>query len=117
MAHQFIAQLEDKIKDAVFGNVGSELVFRVGVQDAEFLVKQFEPAFNQNDLINIDNFNAYAKILINGQTSKPFNLKVGTASWSGGNKELAEKLKEYSRMKYGQDRQGIEDDIFKRLRA
>jgi len=117
MAHQFIAQLEDKIKDAVFGNVGSELVFRVGVQDAEFLVKQFEPAFNQNDLINIDNLNAYAKILINGQTSKPFNLKVGTASWNGGNKELAEKLKEYSRMKYGQDRQTIEDDIFKRLRA
>jgi hypothetical protein len=117
MAHQFIAQLEDKIKDAVFGNVGSELVFRVGVQDAEFLVKQFEPAFNQNDLINIDNLNAYAKILINGQTSKPFNLKVGTASWNGGNKELAEKLKEYSRMKYGQDRGGIEEDIFKRLRA
>lgn len=117
MAHQFIAQLEDKIKDAVFGNVGSELVFRVGVQDAEFLVKQFEPAFNQNDLINIDNLNAYAKILINGQTSKPFNLKVGTASWNGGNKELAEKLKEYSRMKYGQNRQAIEDDIYRRLRA
>ncbi len=117
MAHQFIAQLEDKIKDAVFGNVGSELVFRVGVQDAEFLVKQFEPAFNENDLINIDNLNAYAKILINGQTSKPFNLRIGTTSWGGGSKELAEKLKEYSRTKYGQDRQGIEDDIFKRLRA
>ncbi len=117
MAHQFIAQLEDKIKDAVFGNVGSELVFRVGVQDAEFLVKQFEPAFDQNDLINIDNLNAFAKILINGQTSKPFNLKIGTTSWGGGNKELAEKLKEYSRMKYGQERQAIEDDIFKRLRT
>ena len=63
MAHQFIAQLTDKIKDAVFGNVGSMLVFRVGVQDAEFLVKQFEPVFNQNDLMNIDNLNAYAKIL------------------------------------------------------
>jgi len=118
MAHQFIAQLEDKIKDAVFGNVGSELVFRVGVQDAEFLVKQFEPAFNENDLINIDNLNAYAKILINGQTSKPFNLKIATALWwGGGNKELAEKLKEYSRTIYGQDRQAIEDDIYKRLRT
>ena len=117
MAHQFIAQLEDKIKDAVFGNVGSELVFRVGVQDAEFLVKQFEPAFNQNDLMNIDNLNAYAKILINGQTSKPFNVKIGTTSWGGGNKELSEKLKQYSRMKYGQERQAIEDDIFRRLRS
>lgn len=117
MAHQFIAQLEDKIKNAVFGNVGSELVFRVGVQDAEFLVKQFEPAFNENDLVNIDNLNAYAKILINGQTSKPFNLKIATTSWGGGDKALAEKLKEYSRTKYGQDRQVIEDDIYRRLRA
>jgi hypothetical protein len=118
MAHQFIAQLDEKIRDAVFGNVGSELVMRVGVQDAEFLVKQFEPAFSQNDLMNVDNLNALAKILINGQTSKPFNVKVGTAVWwGGGNKELAEKLKEYSRMKYGQERQAIEDDIYKRLRT
>jgi hypothetical protein len=116
MAHQFIGQLTDTIKAAVFGNVGSELVMRVGVEDAEFLVKQFEPVFNQNDLINIDNFNAYAKILVNGQTSKPFNMQIGKASWNGGNKELAEKLKEYSRLKYGMDRQAIEDDIYKRLR-
>jgi len=67
MAHQFIAQLDEKIRDAVFGNVGSELVMRVGVQDAEFLVKQFEPAFSQNDLMNVDNLNALAKILINGR--------------------------------------------------
>jgi len=116
MAHQFIAQLTEKIRDAVFGNVGSMIVFRVGVQDAEFLVKQFEPVFSQNDLLNIDNLNAYAKILINGETSKPFNMKILTTSWNAGNKELAEKLKEYSRMKYGQDRQTIEAEIYKRLR-
>jgi hypothetical protein len=117
MAHQFIGQLTDTIKAAVFGNVGSELVMRVGAEDAEFLVKQFEPVFNQNDLINIDNFNAYAKILVNGQTTKPFNLKVGTQSWAPGNKELVAKYKEYSRLKYGMDRQAIEDDIYKRLRT
>jgi hypothetical protein len=116
MAHQFIAQLTDNIKNAVFGNVGSMAVFRVGAQDAEFLVKQFEPVFNQNDLLNIDNLNAYVKLLVNGQTTKPFNLKVGTTSWGGGNKELAAKLKEYSRMKFGQDRQTIEDEIYRRLR-
>jgi hypothetical protein len=116
MAHQFIAQLTDKIKDAVFGNVGSMLVFRVGVQDAEFLVKQFEPVFNQNDIMNIDNMNAYAKILINGQTSRPFNMKVATTSWGGGDKALAAKYKEYSRVKYGQERQAIEDEIYRRLR-
>ncbi len=116
MAHQFIGQLTDKIKDAVFGNVGSLFVFRVGVQDAEFLVKQFEPVFDQNDLINIDNLNAFAKILVNGQPTRPFNVRVGTTSWGGGNRELAAKLKEYSRVKYGQDRQKIEDDIYLRLR-
>lgn len=116
MAHQFIAQLTDNIKNAVFGNVGSMLVFRVGVTDAEFLVKQFEPVFNQGDLLNIDNLNAYAKLLIGGQTSRPFNLRVGTTSWGGGNRDLAAKLKEYSRMKYGQDRQAIEEGIYKRLR-
>ncbi|MEK7137965.1 MAG: DUF87 domain-containing protein [Patescibacteria group bacterium] len=114
MAHQFIAQLEEKIRDAVFGNVGSQIVFRVGPQDAEFLLKQFEPIFDRNDLVNIDNFNAFVKILINGETSKPFNLK--TLPVENGNSELAAKLKEYSRMKYGQDRQEIERGIYQRLR-
>ena len=116
MAHQFIAQLTEKIRDAVFGNVGSQIVFRVGVQDAEFLVKQFEPVFSQNDLLSIDNLNAYAKILINGETSKPFNIKILTTSWGAGDKELAQKLREYSRMKYGMERQEIEKEIYRRLR-
>ncbi len=114
MAHQFIAQLAEKIRDAVFGNVGSQIVFRVGPQDAEFLLKQFEPTFDRSDLVNIDNFNAFAKILINGETSRPFNIK--TLPVEKGNAELAAKLKEYSRMKYGQDRQEIEKEIYRRLR-
>ena len=117
VAHQYIAQLTEKIRDSVFGNVGSLLSFRVGVQDAEFIEKQFAPTFNQNDLINIDNMNAYARLLIGGQTSRPFNMKIGNASWSGGDKALAEKIKEYSRLKYGQDRQIVEDEIYKRLRG
>jgi hypothetical protein len=116
VAHQFIAQLTDKIKDSVFGNVGSMMSLRVGVQDAEFLEKQFAPTFDRGDLVNIDNLNAYAKLLIGGQTTRPFNMKIGGESWTGGNKELAAKFKEYSRMKYGQDRQTIEDEIYKRLR-
>jgi hypothetical protein len=117
MAHQFIAQLTDKIKDAVFGNVGSIVSMRIGVSDAEFLVKQFEPVFSENDLVNIDNLNAYVKLLINGQTSKPFNIKVDTTSWGGGDAKFAESLKEYSRVKFGADRQNVEADIFKRLRS
>ena len=114
MAHQFIAQLNEKIRDAVFGNVGSQVVFRVGAQDAEFLLKQFEPIFDRSDLVNIDNFNAYVKLLINGETSRPFNVK--TLPVEAGNVDLAVKLKEYSRLKYGQNRQEIETEIYRRLR-
>jgi len=114
MAHQFIAQLTEKIRDAVFGNVGSIISFRVGAQDAESLVKQFEPVFNENDLLNIDNFNAYVKILINGETSKPFNIR--TLPSERGNGEMAGKIKEMSRSKYGRDRQEVEEEILKRLR-
>jgi hypothetical protein len=116
IAHQFIAQLTEKIRDSVFGNVGSQIVFRVGIQDAEFLVKQFEPVFDTNDLTNIDNLNAYAKILINGQTSKPFNIKILTTSWQKGKEEMIQSLKEYSRLKYGLERSIVEEEIHRRLR-
>jgi hypothetical protein len=117
VAHQFIAQLTEKTRDAVFGNVGSQIAFRVGVQDAEFLVKQFEPVFDQNDLINIDNMNAYVKLLISGETSKPFNMRIETTSWAKGDPELAERAKNQSRMRYGVDREAVEADMYKRLRG
>lgn len=116
IAHQFIAQLTDATKDSVFGNVGSHIVFRVGAQDTEVLVKQFAPTFGESDLLNIDNLNAYAKLLINGETSKPFNIKIGTQSWATGNPEQAEKLRAYSREKYGEGRETVEEQIYKRLR-
>ncbi|MEK7608268.1 MAG: type IV secretory system conjugative DNA transfer family protein, partial [Patescibacteria group bacterium] len=114
MAHQFIAQLTEKIRDAVFGNVGTQIVFRVGAQDAEFLVKQFAPVFSENDLINIDNYQAYAKLLIKGQTSKPFNMR--TMSLAPGDRMLADTIKQNSRTQYGKERLLIEEEIYKRLR-
>ena len=99
IANQFIKQLVDKIRDAVFGNVGSMAVFRVGADDAEFLKNQFEPVFSPQDLLNIDNFNCYAKLLINNQTTRPFNIKIDPPPAS--NPELALQLKESSRQKYG----------------
>ncbi|OGN03035.1 MAG: hypothetical protein A2651_01765 [Candidatus Yanofskybacteria bacterium RIFCSPHIGHO2_01_FULL_42_12] len=99
IANQFIKQLVDKIRDAVFGNVGSMAVFRVGADDAEFLKNQFDPVFTPQDLLNIDNFNCYVKLLINNQTVRPFNIKINPPQES--NPELAQKIKELSRMKYG----------------
>ncbi len=109
IAHQYVKQLTEKIRDAVFGNVGSMLAFRIGAEDAEFLVKQFTPVFDQNDLINLDNWNAYAKLLINNLTSKPFNLVTYPAPKE--NREAIEALKEMSRSKYGRDRQSAEQEI------
>ena len=99
IANQFIKQLIDKIRDAVFGNVGSMAVFRVGADDAEFLKNQFEPVFSPQDLLNIDNFNCYVKLLINNQTTRPFNIKIDPPPTA--NLELGTQLKEMSRQKYG----------------
>ena len=99
IAHQFIAQLQDKTRDAVFGNVGSMIAFRVGAKDAEELIKQFEPTFTKNDLINLDNFNAYAKLLISGQTSKPFNIRTLPSPQS--DLQLRQEIRELSKEKYG----------------
>ena len=115
IAHQFIAQLTDKIRDAVFGNVGSMISFRVGVPDTEVLAKQFEPVFTANDLINIDNYNAYVKLLLNGQTSKPFN--IGTLAPEKGDEAIRDALKELSRLRYGRWREDVEAEVWQRLRG
>lgn len=112
IAHQFIGQLSELIRDAVFGNVGSQVAFRVGADDAEFLVKQFEPVFNQHDLINLDNFNAYVKLMINNQTSLPFNM--ATYPPQSPDHQLAEKIRRMSRLKYSRDRTEVEKEILER---
>ncbi len=99
IAHQFIKQLDEKIKDAVFGNVGSLALFRVGSEDAEFLAKQLEPVFTEQDLINLDNRNAYIKLLVAGRPMKPFSLE--TLAPPVGKRENIEKLKELSALKFG----------------
>ncbi len=114
MAHQYIAQLTEKIRDAVFGNVGSIIAFRVGATDAEFLVKQFEPTFSINDLINIENRNAYVKMLMNGQPAKPFNIR--TLPPEKGSSDHIDKLKEMARTAYGRNREEVEKEILFRVR-
>ncbi|HBM46130.1 MAG: hypothetical protein UT05_C0003G0097 [Parcubacteria group bacterium GW2011_GWF2_38_76] len=115
LAHQFIQQLDEKIRDSVFGNVGSMLAFRVGAPDTEVLLKQFSPEFNEKDLISIDNLNCFGKILIGGQPSRPFNMKISFPE--SGNSIVREKLKELSRLTYGRDASEVENEVVKRLRG
>ena len=114
IAHQFIAQLEDKIKNAVFGNVGSLAVFRVGAEDAEYLEKQMAPVFTAKDIMNIDNYNAYVKILAKGIPMKPFNIRVPAPE--KGDSAVAEKLKQASYATFGKNRAEVEAEIMAKYR-
>ncbi len=114
MAHQYIAQLGDKIKTAVFGNAGTMVMFRVGVDDAEFLKQQLAPLFNAHDLINLDNHNCYVKLMVHGQTSRPFNMK--TYPPAPGNPETAKVVKNLSRMTFGKERELVEGEILARAK-
>jgi ribosomal protein S25 len=114
VAHQFIAQLEEGIRDSVFGNVGSIATFRVGAEDAEYLEKQFSPVFTAKDIMSIDNRNAYIKMLAHGRPVKPFNIETMTPPQ--GNKSVVDAIKQLSHLKYGRDRKLVEEEIMKKYR-
>jgi len=113
-AHQFIGQLDEETRKAIFGNVGSMLAFRVGPEDADFLMTEFGPVFSKNDLVSFDNYNGAIRLLINGESSKPFSLT--TFPPKKGNSEIAKAIKELSKMKYGQDRKTVEEQVYERLK-
>ncbi|MCK5475850.1 MAG: TraM recognition domain-containing protein, partial [Candidatus Pacebacteria bacterium] len=112
IAHQFLGQLPEDIQKSVFGNVGTITSFRIGPEDAEFMSKQFAPVFNEQDLINIDNFNAYTKLMIKGTISQGFNM--ATYPPKKGSPEIAEAVRQLSILKYGKDRQVVEREIQER---
>jgi hypothetical protein len=112
IAHQFIAQLDDKIKNAVFGNVGSMAVYRVGSEDAEFLEKQFAPTFTAKDIMNIDNHNAYVRLLANGRPAKPFSMEAMPPV--KGDMSQVDKLRELSSLMFGRPRAEVEAEIMKK---
>jgi len=115
VANQYIAQIDDKIRDAVFGNVGTIVSFKVGVNDAAYLQNEFNPVFNQNDLINLENYNIYTKMLVDGEYPAPFSAKVPyDPEKFPVNKEVADVVKELSRLRYGRDKGLIEKEIDRR---
>jgi len=106
VAHQFIKQLDEGIRDAVFGNVGSMATFRISAEDSEFMEKYYAPAFEARDIMNIENWNAYMKMLVNGSPEKPFN--IATMAPRKGNPETGEILKKMSADIFGVPRDDIE---------
>ncbi len=117
VAHQFIAQLDQEIKDAIFGNVGTMCTFRVGSEDSELLEPQYAPRFTKSDLINLPIGNAYVRLLVNGQPTPPFSMQVDwdAITKTQKNEEIAAKIKEACRNKYGVPTQQIEEEINLRM--
>ena len=112
MAHQFLTQIEEKTRNAVFGNVGNMAVFRVGEEDGEFFAKQFAPVFAALDFVNIENRNAYVKILAGGIPQKPFDMK--TPDLPPLNHGQVDDLVQLSALTYGRDRATVENMIRER---
>jgi len=114
VANQFTTQLSEEIRDAVFGNVGTVISYRVGTNDAEFLSKQFAPVFDIDDLQFIPNYNTVVRMMIGGVPVQPFSMAalppLGTP-----NPQLADALKQLSAAKYGRPKPEVEAEIFDRL--
>ncbi len=118
MAHQYIKQLIKKdnsqIRDAVFGNVGTMMSFKVGADDAEYMAKEYAPVLTESDVIGISNYKAYIKLNIKNSTSRPFSLET---IWdtTGKNAKVAAIVKQYSSMKYGRKREFVDQEISARI--
>ena len=114
VANQFIGQLTEEIRDAVFGNVGTILSFRAGATDADFLAKQFAPVFDAHDLVNFPIGKAAIKLLVDGLPSQPFSIST-LPPLNMANPELGLAVKQLSAAKFGQTKAAVEADLIGRL--
>ncbi len=119
VANQFIGQIDEEVKNAVFGNVGTMMSFRVGVQDANFLQHEFSPTFSEADLTNVERYHTFVKTIVDNEPMPPFSMDLTRdveAERKLANPKLAEMIKKLSRLKYGKDKNILEVEIAKRAR-
>ena len=116
LANQFMTQLNDKVREAIIGNVGTVISGRIGTTDAELMVKKFAPVFDAEDLTKLPNFESVASVMINNVPSAPFSMAL-VPPLGKPNPQLTDALKRLSAAKYGRPRAYVEQDIFKRLRS
>ncbi len=128
IAHQYISQItrlsgggrgtaeDTTIRDAVFGNVGSMMCFKIGAQDAEYMAKEFAPVFSEQDLVNIANYQAYIKLNIDNATSRAFSMST-VYDPNKGDVEAGEAFRQLSRLKFAREKDFVEREIFRRVGA
>lgn len=121
VANQFIGQMDEEVKNAVFGNVGTQMVLRTGVTDASFLQREFLPYFNETDIVNQERFHAYMKTIVNNEPVPPFSIDMTKdyakhmADREAGEK-IAQAIMQLSRLKYGRPKEIVEAEIVQRAR-
>jgi len=119
VANQFIGQMEEEVKNAIFGNVGTLMAFRVGVTDSNYLQHEFQPTFSETDLVNVERFNVFVKTLVRNEPTIPFSMDL-TKSMAEvkkmRSKKMGEMVKQLSSLKYGRDRNVVEAEINQRAK-
>jgi len=111
LAHQYIEQLDELVRAAIFGNIGTLVCFRVGAADAEFLAKEFFPTFSETDLVNLKKYDVYLKLMIDGVTSDPFSATTLPPVYE--REDNTEKIIKVSRERYSTPRAVVEDKIIR----
>ncbi len=122
IAHQYMSQIDTSgqkkgvnLKDAVLGNVGTMMCYKIGAQDAEVMAKEMAPTFTDQDLVNVDKYKAVMKLSIDTQPSKPFSITPCNPYLDKGNPDMATALKQISRLTHGRSKKFVEKEIFARL--
>ena len=119
MANQFIGQVEEEVKNAVFGNVGTIVSFRIGTTDANYLQHEFAPVFAEDDLLNIEKYHVYIKTTVNNEPVPPFSMDLFRDMdklKAMENPKVAGIIKEMSRLNYGRDLKLVEAEIARRAK-
>lgn len=119
VANQFIGQVEEEVKNAVFGNVGTIIAFRVGVTDASYLAHEFTPTFAEDDLLNIERFHVYTKTIVRNEPVPPFSMDMTrdlAQVKAAENERIKEIIIEMSRLKYGHDVRLVDAEIARRAK-
>lgn len=112
LVHQYIAQLSEEVRDAVFGNVGTMITMRIGVQDAEYIVREYEPVFTVEDLVNLPKWKVFLKLMIDGNASQPFSADTLPPMYEGtASPENIEKVIRVSRERYAKPASDVEEKI------
>jgi hypothetical protein len=119
VANQFIGQIDEEIKNAIFGNVGTIITYRVGTNDAGYLAREFAPVFTEDDLLNIEKYHVYVRTLVRNEPVPQFSMKLSSDimdQLKNRNEKLADIIRGMSRHTYGRDVRLVESEIARRAK-